>query len=242
MIELISINKSFGTQKVLTNISANFKTNSVSLILGQSGEGKTVLSKLIVGLIKPDSGKLLFDGEDITDYTEPEFMKVRKKCCYNFQLPALFRAKTVYENVALPLTWQGPLVIDISDRVMACLSKVGLQDAKDLYPVELSYGMQKRVSFARAMLMDPNFIIFDEPTSGLDPMSALQLFELIKDFASSQNKGAIVITHDIDAVKFLQGEVYLLKTGRFLFSGSSSDFFKSKESLIKDFLSSGDPE
>jgi len=236
LIELIDIHRSYGSDVVLEGISASFRNGEISVVLGQSGEGKSVLMKTIVGLDRPDRGKILFDGEDITVCSEDEFMRIRRKCCYNFQLPALLRAKTIFHNVALPLNWEGRAKVEYEKIVHEALEKVGLFEYRSRYPFELSYGMQKRVSFARSLVMNPDYIIFDEPTSGLDPVTSFKIYDLIKDFVNKYGKGAVVVTHDLDGASYLGGNINLLRGGKFIFKGTGKDFFSAGNPYFESFL------
>jgi phospholipid/cholesterol/gamma-HCH transport system ATP-binding protein len=239
LIEILNVSKKFDKTDVLKNVNAKFEKNDISLVLGQSGEGKSVLMKSIVGLEHIDTGKILIDKNDVSDLSENEFIKFRKKCSYNFQLPALIKAKTVFQNVALPLLWEGKKVIGFEERVLAALEKVDLVNVKNHYPSELSYSMQKKVSFARALVMDPDYIILDEPTTGLDPISSMNLYDNVKRFVEEFGKGVVIVTHDIEGVAYLTGKIYLLKDGKFVFEGRKKDFFSSDSIYVKNFLGPG---
>jgi phospholipid/cholesterol/gamma-HCH transport system ATP-binding protein len=237
MIELIDIHKKFEDTVVLDGVNCCFEKNKVNIVLGKSGMGKSVLTKIIVGLIRQDSGKIVFDGEDISNFNEDQLMKIRRKCCYNFQLPALLKSKTVFENVAIPLVWKGRKHSGVAEKVNLVLKEVGLFSDRGKFPAELSYGMQKRVSFARSLIMDPDYIVFDEPTSGLDPITSLKLYDLVKMFVEKHGKGAILITHDIDGVEYLGGDVKLLMDGEFVFQGTHNEFRAMKDENIRAFMS-----
>ena len=236
LIEIKNIFKTYGELQVLKGACASFERGNVSIVLGQSGEGKSVLMKLIVGLETIDNGEIIFDDESISSFSESEFMRIRRKCCYNFQLPALLKAKTVFQNVALPLVWKGKENEGYEEIVYSSLEKVGLQDVCEKQPHELSYGMQKRISIARSLIVNPDYIIFDEPTSGLDPITALKLYDLILQCKEEFKKGVIIVTHDIEGIAYLKGNVNLLKNGKFIFQGPSDDLFRSEDVNVQKFL------
>ena len=176
MIEIINLEKSFGTQKVLRGINMRIETGEVVAILGRSGGGKSVLLKHILGLLKPDGGQVLIDGIDITVLGTQDLDKVREKFAVVFQFGALFDSMTIFENVAFPAIEKKKIAtVDIREKVREMLDEVGLSGIEEKYPSEISGGMRKRVALARALIMEPKIILFDEPTSGLDPILLNQI-------------------------------------------------------------------
>ena len=206
-IEFRDVHLSFDDKKVLDGVSFTVRRGETKMILGRSGGGKSTTVRLILGLLKPDSGRILIDGEDITDYTEEEMMEIRKKIGMVFQEGALFDSLSVYENVAYRLREQGVIDEDeVELEVKRMLRFVDLEDAIDKMPDELSGGMRRRVGIARALVGDPEIVLFDEPTAGLDPPTARTICQLAIKLRDLQDVSSIFVTHEMNNVRYLSSE------------------------------------
>jgi phospholipid/cholesterol/gamma-HCH transport system ATP-binding protein len=205
-IEFQDVCLSYDDTVILDNINLTVGRGDCKIILGRSGGGKSTIIRLILGLLKPDSGRILIDGEDITDYSEPEMMSVRHKIGMVFQEGALFDSISVYENVAYRLREQHRSEDEIESEVMRMLEFVDLADAVDKMPIELSGGMRRRVGIARALIGDPTIVLFDEPTAGLDPPTARTICELAIKLRDLQSVSSIFVTHEMNNVTNLSSE------------------------------------
>src|SRR5688572_24441223 len=206
-IEFRDVHLSFDDKKILNGVSFTVRRGETKLILGRSGGGKSTTIRLILGLLKPDSGQILIDGEDITEYTEVEMMEVRKKIGMVFQEGALFDSLSVYENVAYRLREQGLVDEDeVEAEVRRMLRFVELEDAIDKLPDELSGGMRRRVGIARALVGDPEIVLFDEPTAGLDPPTARTICELAIKLRDLHDVSSIFVTHEMNNLRYLSSE------------------------------------
>jgi len=238
MIIFDKVSFSYGSIRVLREISFSLEADERVAILGGSGDGKTTLLKLILGLLKADSGKILIDGEDITDKTEDEFREVRMKFSIVFQEGALFDSLNVKENVAFCLREYGKLSEEeIDQKVRDLLRMMGLEEAIDMMPEELSGGMHRRVAIARSLAAcEPKMFLYDEPTSGLDPINADTICKLILDL-SEEGKGFIIVTHKVfDAMK-VANRFLFLKKGGIIFDGSKEQLMRIPIPEIQAFLS-----
>ncbi len=201
MIEVRDITKSFDDKTVLHGVSARFETGKTNLIIGQSGSGKTVLIKSIVGLLKPDSGEILYDGRDLMQMNPEQTQALRKEIGMLFQGSALFDSETVLGNVMFPLIMFSDMTREeMLDRAHFCLERVNLKGADKKYPSEISGGMQKRVAIARAIALNPKYLFCDEPNSGLDPRTSILIDELLSDITHEYNITTIINTHDMNSV------------------------------------------
>jgi phospholipid/cholesterol/gamma-HCH transport system ATP-binding protein len=205
-IEFRDVHLSFDDKKILNGVSFTVRKGETKIILGRSGGGKSTTVRLILGLLKPDSGRILIDGEDITDYTEEQMMRVRQKIGMVFQEGALFDSLSVYENVAYRLIEQGVNEDIIDHEVRRMLQFVDLEDAIDKMPIELSGGMRRRVGIARALVGDPNIVLFDEPTAGLDPPTSRTICELAIKLRDLQDVSSIFVTHEMKNLEYLASE------------------------------------
>jgi phospholipid/cholesterol/gamma-HCH transport system ATP-binding protein len=260
-IEFRDVHLSFEDKKILNGISFTVRRGETKIILGRSGGGKSTTIRLILGLLKPDSGEILIDGENITDYTEIEMMEVRKKIGMIFQEGALFDSLSVYDNVAYRLHEQGVAEAEVEKEVRRMLQFVELEDAIDKMPAELSGGMRRRVGVARALVGDPQIVLFDEPTAGLDPPTARTICELAIKLRDLEDVSSIFVTHEMNNLEILSTEyatvnedgevvfedegeklclinteIIMLKEGQIIFSGKDEELAASKDEYIQTFI------
>lgn len=224
MIEIRNLKKNFEGKPVLKGINLNIPEGKTTVILGPSGQGKTVLLKNIIGLYKPEDGEIIVDGVDITRLSRKHLFEVRKKFAFVFQGGALFDFLTVKENLALYLRMHLKMKEDeIEKKVRKVLRVVGMTGTEHLYPEELSGGMKKRVAIARAVISDPKYILYDEPTTGLDRTNARVVNNLINKLKNQYGVTSIVVTHDIECMKTVADQVALLKEGKIIFVGKEEE-------------------
>lgn len=238
MIEFKSVVKRFGERTILKGISFEAKQGEILFILGTSGTGKSVLLKNIVGLLKPTSGEVWIDGEEVSQFSENEYFRIRKKCGMVFQHPALFDSLTVFENVAYGIRKHKPETSekDIAEKVEKCLSLVHLSGIENKRPAEISYGMQKRVSLARTVAVDPTMLLFDEPTTGLDPVTTNAINQLIFDLSRELKTTSLVVSHDMHCALDIADRIMVLDKGQVIEQGTPEDLKRSEVPLVKDFL------
>lgn len=237
MIEVKNINKSFGDRHVLKDISITFEKGKTNLIIGESGSGKTVLIKTMVGLITPDSGEVIYDGRDFLKMTEKERKEVRKEIGMLFQGGALFDSQTVEENVMFPLMMFTNMSLEErKERANFCLQKVNLPNAHKLFPSEISGGMKKRVAIARAIALNPRYLFCDEPNSGLDPHTSILIDQLISEITHEFDITTIVITHDMNSVLEIGENVNFIYKGANTWKGSKEDILHPTDPRLKDFV------
>lgn len=214
MIEIRNLYKSFGEKEVLRDINATFGNGKTNLIIGQSGSGKTVLMKNIVGLIEPTSGEVLYDGRDFLKMSKHDKMMMRREMGMIFQNAALFDSMTVIENVMFPLDmFSGMTLRERRKRAQVCLDRVNLIDAQQKFPGELSGGMQKRVAIARAIALNPKYLFCDEPNSGLDPKTSLVIDELLHGITQEYDTTTIINTHDMNSVMGIGEKIIFIHKG-----------------------------
>jgi phospholipid/cholesterol/gamma-HCH transport system ATP-binding protein len=236
-IECRDVYKRFGSNQILNGLNVGVPEGMITVVLGPSGTGKSVLIKHLIGLLFPDAGDVLVHGERVKKMTMPELLAMRRKFGILFQDGALFGSMNVFDNVAFPLrqhTDLGEAVI--RERVMARLEDVGLGNAGDRMPNELSGGMRKRAGFARALVLEPEIVMFDEPDSGLDPVRTALLCRLIEKMHSLHGGTYIVITHDIASARRMAEYVAVLWKGRIVQSGDRHDMFDSENPFVRQFL------
>jgi len=238
MIEIYNLHKSFGSKKVLDGINLRIDNGETIVIIGRSGSGKSVLIKHVVGLLYPDEGFVKVENQKVGELNEKELYNLRRKFGFLFQGSALFDSMTVGENVALPLveSSNGYSKTQISDTVAEKLGLVGLADIQNLKPAELSGGMKKRVGLARALVTNPDYILYDEPTTGLDPIMSDSIDNLIKDLGTKLNVTSIVVTHDMYSVKNVADKVAMVHEGKIYFVGKPQDLLNSDDQVIIDFI------
>lgn len=241
MIELVNVNKTFGEHHVLKDISAKFEKGKVNLIIGQSGSGKSVLTKCIVGLHQPEKGKILYGGEDFTAMDRKAKVDVRRKIGMLFQGSALFDSLTVEENVMFPLNMFTKMTRkERLDRVNFCLDRVNLEGRNKLYPAECSGGMQKRIAIARAIAMNPSYLFCDEPNSGLDPQTAIVIDNLIQEITYEYDITTVVITHDMNSVIEIGDHIIFIHKGNKWWEGTKKDILTTENQEILDFVYASD--
>jgi phospholipid/cholesterol/gamma-HCH transport system ATP-binding protein len=242
LIEFRNIRKSFGTKTVLDDVSLFVDKGEILFIIGTSGVGKSVLVKHLIGLLRPDSGRVFLDGQDITDLKEREFYPIRKRCAMVFQNSTLFDAMTLLENVALPLRKHRKMAhAHAMEEAFKFLEKVQMGHAANRYPADVGDGLRKRVAIARALTLDPEFVIFDEPTTGLDPMAAMNVDQLIRSLSEDLGVTSIVVSHDLRSIFSVADRVAMLYQGKVLFLGSTQDLSDSKDPVVQQFVN-GLPE
>ncbi len=241
MIELGNIHKSFEGREVLKGIDALFHEGKTNLIIGQSGSGKTVLMKNIVGLYTPDSGKILYDGRDFVQMSKKEKVLLRREMGMIFQSAALFDSISVLENVKFPLDMFSDMnEADRIQRAKFCLQRVNLQGAEDKFPGELSGGMQKRVAIARAIALNPRYLFCDEPNSGLDPQTSLLIDELIHDITTEYSITTIINTHDMNSVMGIGEHIIFISEGKKEWQGCKDDILTSTNEKLNSFIFASD--
>jgi phospholipid/cholesterol/gamma-HCH transport system ATP-binding protein len=237
-VEFVDVHKAFGRNKILKGLNMGLPEGKISMILGPSGTGKSVCIKHMVGLLYPDEGDVLVHGESVPNMTDDELFAMRKKFGVLFQDGALFGSMNLIDNVAFPLRQHTDKSEDeILDIVRKRLDEVGLGDAYDKMPNELSGGMRKRAGFARALVLDPNIVLFDEPDSGLDPVRTALLCELIQEIHEENGGCYTVITHDIMSARRVAEYISVLWKGRIVESGPAEELFNSENAFVRQFLS-----
>lgn len=237
MIKITDLKKSFNSKKVLDGVNLEIEKGNITVIIGRSGEGKSVLIKHIIGLLKPDSGEILLDGQDITKMTERELNEVRRRFGMLFQGAALFDSLTVGENVAFPLREHTAMPeAHLKEVIKEKLRLVGLRDVENMMPADLSGGMKKRVGLARAVAMDPEIVLFDEPTTGLDPVMSDNVATLILDTQRDLKTTYIVITHDISLTYKIADKVAMLHEGKIVEQGDVEYVKTSANPILRQFL------
>lgn len=238
MIRLESIYKSFDEQPVLQGLTLDIPEGEVTAVIGPSGEGKSVLLKHMIGLLRPDSGQVFVDGEEISSMSRWEINRVREKFGMLFQNAALFDSLTVFENVAFPLEEKTRLSkSEIKDKVHDALEHVGLTGVDHKYPDELSGGMKKRVGLARALLLNPRIMLFDEPTTGLDPIISRATHKLIRDTHDKFGITAVIVSHEIPAIFDITDRVAMLYRGEIVETGTPAQIQRSDNPVVRQFIS-----
>jgi len=260
-IEFRNVLLAFDDRIVLDHLSFKVMKGETKIILGGSGGGKSTIIKIVLGLLKPDAGRVLVDGEDITEYNEVQMMRVRKKIGMVFQEGALFDSLSVYDNVAYRLHEQGVPEVEVEPEVRRMLRFVNLEDAIDKMPAELSGGMRRRVGIARALVGDPKIVLFDEPTAGLDPPTARTICELAMKLRDLEDVSSIFVTHEMNNLEYIcseyavvneegqivferEGErlcltnskVMMVRNGRIIFSGTDESLRRAEDPYIQKFL------
>ncbi len=238
MIEFKSIRKAFGAKVVLDDVSLRIEKRRVQFIIGMSGTGKSVLMKHLVGLLKPDSGQVLLDGEDIAQLSEREFYRVRKKCGMVFQHSTLFDSMSILENIAMPLRKHFSLDRPAAEaKAMAALELVHLQKEARRAPAELGAGVRKRAAIARALALQPDYLIYDEPTTALDPVAARRIDALIREMADVTGVTSLVVSHDPRSIFGIADSVAFLYQSKLRFLGTPGELRASSDPVVEQFVS-----
>jgi phospholipid/cholesterol/gamma-HCH transport system ATP-binding protein len=237
VISISGLHKTFGNLKVLKGIDFNlFKGENVA-VLGKSGSGKSVLIKIIVGLLKPDKGDVFVLGKQVDKLDRPELDALRLRIGFSFQSSALYDSMNVYQNLAFPLTMNVKNLSkkEVDDAVEEVLEAVGLKDKINQLPSDLSGGQRKRIGIARTLILKPEIMLYDEPTSGLDPITSAEIIELINEVQQKYNTSSVIITHDLTCAKNTGNRIAMLFGGKFIKDGKFEDVFESDEEHIKGF-------
>ena len=237
MIQVKNVKKSFDDKTILHSVDATFYDGKTNLIIGQSGSGKTVLMKSIVGLVTPEEGEISYDGRDLLQMDTNQKKELRKEIGMLFQSSALFDSETVLGNVMFPLVMFTKMSqAEMRDRALFCIERVNLKGADKKYPSELSGGMQKRVAIARAIAMNPKYLFCDEPNSGLDPKTSILIDELLSDITHEYNMTTIINTHDMNSVLGIGENIIFLNKGHREWVGDMSQLYTSDNQPLNDFV------
>jgi phospholipid/cholesterol/gamma-HCH transport system ATP-binding protein len=237
VIELKKINKTFGERKVVSDVSFDFHPGKCNLVIGESGSGKTTIMKMMVGLLEPDTGEILYEGENFTSMDIKKKQEVRQRIGMLFQGGALFDSMTVEENVMFPMEmFTSMSKKDRLERANFCLSRVKLEGKNKLYPAELSGGMKKRAALARALSINPKYLFCDEPNSGLDPKTSIVIDELIREVTQEFNIVTMVVTHDMNSVLGIGDNILFIFKGQSWWKGNSSEVLKTDNQELLDFV------
>lgn len=237
MIEAKNISKWFDGQRILYDVSAKFDTGKTNLIIGQSGSGKTVFMKCLIGLLTPEQGEILYDGRRFRDLDNNQKSELRSEIGMLFQGSALFDNETVLGNVMFPLKMFSNMThAEQLERAHFCIKRVGLSQADDKYPSEISGGMQKRVAIARAIALNPKYLFCDEPNSGLDPRTSIMIDELLSDITHEYNITTIINTHDMNSVLGIGEHIVFINKGHCDWTGDDKNIFRSKSESLNDFV------
>ncbi|SHF07834.1 ABC transporter ATP-binding protein [Dysgonomonas macrotermitis] len=241
MIEVKNLRKSFEGREVLKGVSMIFEEGKTNLIIGRSGSGKTVLLKNLVGLMRPTSGSILYDGRDLTKLSTAQMKALRQEMGMIFQGSALFDAMTVFENVYFPLDMFSSMSrSEKKERAQFCLDRVNLSDAGHLYPSEISGGMMKRAAIARAISLNPKYLYCDEPNSGLDPQTSLVIDQLIHEITTEFKITTIINTHDMNSVMNIGEKIFFIKEGNLEWEGTNQDILMADNEALNDFVFASD--
>jgi phospholipid/cholesterol/gamma-HCH transport system ATP-binding protein len=238
LIKIEHLSKRFGDKIILDNISLNVLSGENLVVFGQSGSGKSVLLKCIIGLLKPDSGNIFIKGMDVTNLSTKKMNEIRKQTSFLFQGAALYDSMTVRENLEFPLKRN----VEISDdeayeKVLHTLELVSLEEAVDKMPSELSGGMKKRIGLARAIITEPEIMFYDEPTTGLDPISSKEISELILDLQNKLKMTSIIVTHDLNCAHIISDRIIFLKDAKIAYKGKIEELSTSEDKFLKNFFS-----
>lgn len=235
--EIEHLKKSFGNNNVLKDINLKIVKGENLVVFGKSGSGKSVLIKCLVGLIEPDEGKVIVLGKDISELKDEELNILRKKVGFLFQSAALYDSMTVRENLEFPLRdLKSKPKEEIDALVIEALKNVGLEDAIDKMPSELSGGMRKRVGLARTLILKPEIILYDEPTTGLDPITSKEISNLILEVQKKYNTASIIITHDVECARITANRIIILRDGMSLAEGTFDELSESKDESVRAFF------
>ena len=239
-IQITKLCKAFGSQTVLNCVDLRVMRGETLVVLGRSGTGKSVLLRLLIGLQQPDSGSIQVVGQEITGLPENPLYEIRKKVGFVFQNSALYDSLTVAENVEFPLKYHGRMTAgQRHDRAIEILTQVGMEEAADKMPTDISGGMKKRVGLARALALKPDIMLYDEPTAGLDPITSGEINELILKLQKDRAMSSIVVTHEIHSAEAIADRVALLNEGNIVFDGKFEELKKSDDEFVSLFVRNG---
>lgn len=237
MIELRNITVRLGERTILDGVDLTVRRGETMVILGASGSGKSTILRVIIGLVRPDEGQILIDGEDVTAYTERQWNEIRRRMGMVFQYSALFDSMTVADNVAFGLRRHGRHTEgEVRREVAEALARVGLDGWQDAMPANLSGGMKKRVSLARALATHPDVVLYDEPTAGLDPIRSATVDRLIMETQQTLHTTAVVVTHELVSARKIADRMAFLHQGKFLEIAPTAEFLRSKKQTVQQFL------
>ncbi len=236
-IRIRGIDKSFGTHKVLKSVDLDIERGHINVVIGGSGQGKSVLMKHLMGLLKPDAGHIWVDGEDVVPMTDVQLNKLRRKFGMAFQYAALFDSLTVEQNVAFPLVEHTKKSkAEIHELVINRLQTLGLRNVEKKFPAELSGGMRKRVGLARALIHEPQILLYDEPTTGLDPVATKNVDDMIRDISKETGVTSVVISHDMASTFRIADRISMLYDGRVAISAVPDEFKRSELPFVREFV------
>jgi phospholipid/cholesterol/gamma-HCH transport system ATP-binding protein len=237
MIRFVGVHKSFGSKQVLAGVDFTIRQGEVFFIIGQSGVGKSVLIKHLIGLLHPDAGEIYLDDQEISRLTERQYFKVRRRCGMVFQHSTLFDSLTCLENVALPIRKHKRLRMKLAlAEAMRRLEQVHMEEFAGTYPAALGDGMRKRVAIARTLTMEPEFVLFDEPTTGLDPVSARRVDVLIRELADRLHVTCVVVSHDLTSILSIADRIVMLYQGRVRLLGTRDEFRACPDPVVRQFI------
>jgi phospholipid/cholesterol/gamma-HCH transport system ATP-binding protein len=237
VISFVDVKKSFGERQILRGVTFDVADGEVFFVIGQSGVGKSVLVKHVVGFVRPDSGEIRLDGQEVSRLSEEELMPVRRKCAMVFQHATLFDSMTCAENVALPLRkHHGLSADDALAEAELLLARVNMEAFGSRLPAELGDGMRKRVAIARALALEPRYMLFDEPTTGLDPVSARRVDRLIRDLASGLGVTCVVVSHDLRSIFDVADRIAMLYHGEVRMLGTPAEFRAAPDPVVEQFV------
>ncbi len=237
LIEFVDVKKRFGDTRVMEGVNLSIYRGQITAVIGKSGSGKSVLLKHIIGLEQQDSGKLFYDGKDMAGMDRSARRKFKKRVSYMFQDNALFDAMTVFENIALPIVEKSALSRgEVRQRVITRMEQLELFGIEDKYPAQLSGGMRKRVAFARALITDPEVVLFDEPTTGLDPVRKQSVHDMIKAYQAQFGFTAVVVSHEIPDIFDIAQRVAMLDEGKIILQDNTREFLKTRLDTVINFI------
>jgi phospholipid/cholesterol/gamma-HCH transport system ATP-binding protein len=236
-IQIRGLDKAFGTHKVLRGVDLDVARGKINVIIGGSGQGKSVLMKHLMGLLKPDAGNIWVDGEDVVGLDDVQLNRLRRKFGMAFQYAALFDSLTVEQNVAFPLVEHSKKSkAEIHDLVVARLESLGLRNTEKKFPAELSGGMRKRVGLARALILEPEILLYDEPTTGLDPVATKNVDDMIRDISKETGVTSVVISHDMASTFRIADRISMLYDGKIAVSATPDEFKRSELPYVREFV------
>ncbi|UCF48423.1 MAG: ATP-binding cassette domain-containing protein [Myxococcales bacterium] len=242
LIEFRGVKKAFGGKAVYRDLNLDIHEREVITIIGGSGQGKSVMLKMLIGLLEIDAGRIFFDGHQISGMTETQYAPVRRRVAMLFQAGALFDSLNTKENVAYGLREQLDMSeMEISERVRESLTYVGLPGTEETWPADLSAGMKKRVSLARALAIRPEVLLYDEPTTGLDPINVTRIADLILHLNETVDVTSVVVTHDIDTALAISDRIAMIHEGYVIFSGTPDELRASEDPRVRDFIEGNAP-